>query len=212
MKLKKFEFNLFGENTYIIWSEEGGEAAVVDPGMVNDEEMEQVSRFLEEKGLTLKYVLLTHAHIDHTFGVEALREKYGVPVLAHKGDVPLAQMLGQQAKMFRLPIDMGAMEIDKFVDAQSMLNLGNERIEVIETPGHSPGGVCYYVPASGFVLTGDTLFAGSIGRTDLPGGSMYQLVDSIRRRLMLLPAATVVYAGHGPSTTIGREASENPYL
>ena len=104
------------------------------------------------------------------------------------------------------------MEIDRFVDRRSSLNLGHERIEVIETPGHSPGGVCYYIPESRMVLTGDTLFRGSIGRTDLPGGSMYQLVRSIRERLFLLPDDTKVYPGHGPATTIGEEKLHNPYV
>ena len=212
MNLQRFEFNLFGENTYIIWDAASGEAAVVDPGMANDEEVKMFEDFISSKKLRLKYVLLTHAHIDHVFGAELIREKYEVPVLANKGDVTLGQMCALQAKMFHLPIEVGEIEFDRFIDAGTMLNLGEERIEVIETPGHSPGGVCYYVPASGFLLTGDTLFRGSIGRTDLPGGSMYILVDSIRRKLMLLPRDTVVYPGHGPSTTIGEEASQNPYI
>lgn len=212
MELQRFEFNLFGENTYIIWNEGSHEAAIVDPGMADAEETALIEDFISGHALTLKYILLTHAHLDHTFGIDHLREFYGAPVLGHKDDAPLAQMRDDQARRFHLPVKLGPMEIDRFVDRRSSLNLGHERIEVIETPGHSPGGVCYYIPESRMVLTGDTLFRGSIGRTDLPGGSMYQLVRSIRERLFLLPDDTKVYPGHGPATTIGEEKLHNPYV
>ncbi len=211
MELQRFEFNLFGENTYILWNA-SAEAAIVDPGMADAEETSLIEAFISDHALTLKYILLTHAHLDHTFGIDHLRERYGTPVLGHKDDAPLAQMRDDQARRFHLPVKPGPMEIDRFVDRRSSLNLGHERIEVIETPGHSPGGVCYYIPESRMVLTGDTLFRGSIGRTDLPGGSMYQLVRSIRERLFLLPDDTRVYPGHGPATTIGEEKLHNPYV
>lgn len=212
MQIKRFEFNFFGENTYLIWDETSGEAAVVDPGMVNDEENATVEQFIAERKLKMKYVLLTHAHIDHTFGIDWIVERYGIPVLAHKADVPLGQMRGQQAQMFHLPLSLGPVEIDRFVSDNEVLHLGKEDVKVIATPGHSPGGVCYYVPESNFVLTGDTLFQSSIGRTDLPGGNQRTLILSIRDRLMTLPSNTVVYPGHGPATTIGIEEEHNPYI
>lgn len=212
MEIKRFEFNFFGENTYIIWDAASHEAAIVDPGMVNPEETNLIDDFIATHRLSVRYILLTHAHVDHTFGIDILKEKYHVPVLAHKADLPLGQMRGQQAEMFHLPMKLGPVEIDRFISASTTLNLGNERIEVIETPGHSPGGVCYYVPESSFILTGDTLFQGSIGRTDLPGGNHNTLLRSISTGLFNLPDNTVVYPGHGPATTIGKEKRTNPFF
>jgi glyoxylase-like metal-dependent hydrolase (beta-lactamase superfamily II) len=114
--------------------------------------------------------------------------------------------------MFHLPLELGPVDIDSFLDDGSTLRLGKEEIKVIHTPGHSMGGICFYVPASGFVLTGDTLFRGSIGRTDLPGGNQRQLILAIRSKLLTLPRETRVYPGHGPSSTIGEEAHSNPFL
>lgn len=212
MEIKRFEFNFFGENTYVIWDATSHEAAIVDPGMVNAEETNLIEDFIATHRLSVRYILLTHAHVDHTFGIDILKEKYHAPVLAHKADLPLGQMRGQQAEMFHLPMKLGPVEIDRFISASTTLNLGNERIEVIETPGHSPGGVCYYVPESSFILTGDTLFQGSIGRTDLPGGNHNTLLRSISTGLFNLPDNTVVYPGHGPATTIGKEKRTNPFF
>lgn len=212
MEIKRFEFNFFGENTYVIWDASSQEAAIVDPGMVNPEETDLIEDLIATHRLSVRYILLTHAHVDHTFGIDILKDKYHAPVLAHKADLPLGQMRGQQAEMFHLPMKLGPVEIDRFISASTTLNLGNERIEVIETPGHSPGGVCYYVPESSFILTGDTLFQGSIGRTDLPGGNHNTLLRSISIGLFNLPDNTVVYPGHGPATTIGKEKRTNPFF
>lgn len=212
MNIKRFEFNYFGENTYIIWDADSKEAAIVDPGMINPDEVDEVEDFLSAGGLKLRYILLTHIHLDHTFGIDALKEKYDVEVLANKGDVALGQSRNQQARMFHLPIELGPVDIDRFLNDGATLPLGKEMITVIHTPGHSMGGICFYVPESGFVLTGDTLFRGSIGRTDLPGGNHRQLILSIRSKLLTLPSDTKVYPGHGPSTTIAEEAGSNPFL
>lgn len=212
MEIKRFEFNFFGENTYVIWDASSQEAAIVDPGMVNPEETDLIEDLIATHRLSVRYILLTHAHVDHTFGIDILKDKYHAPVLAHKADLPLGQMRGQQAEMFHLPMKLGPVEIDRFISASTHLQLGNERIEVIETPGHSPGGVCYYVPESSFILTGDTLFQGSIGRTDLPGGNHNTLLRSISTGLFNLPDNTVVYPGHGPATTIGKEKRTNPFF
>lgn len=212
MNIKRFEFNYFGENTYIIWDADSKEAAIVDPGMINPDEVDEVEDFLSAGGLKLRYILLTHIHLDHTFGIDALKEKYDVEVLANKGDVALGQSRNQQARMFHLPIELGPVDIDRFLKDGATLSLGKEMITVIHTPGHSMGGICFFVPESGFVLTGDTLFRGSIGRTDLPGGNHRQLILSIRSKLLTLPSDTKVYPGHGPSTTIAEEAGSNPFL
>lgn len=212
MEIKRFEFNYFGENTYVIWDKASKEAAIVDPGMVNPDEVSKVENYVSVNSLDLKYILLTHIHIDHTFGIDALKSRYGIKVYAHKADEPLGQTRSEQAQRFHLPVELGPVNVDSYIADGDMLKLGDEYIKVIHTPGHSQGGVCYYVPDSRFILTGDTLFKRSIGRTDLPGGNQRQLILSIRTKLLELPPATVVYPGHGPSTTIGEEEQFNPFL
>ena len=212
MEIKRFEFNYFGENTYVIWDKTSKEAAIVDPGMVNPDEVSEIESYISGNSLDLKYILLTHIHIDHTFGIDALKSHYGVKVYAHKADEPLGQTRSEQAQRFHLPVGLGPVNVDRYIADGDMLKLGKEDIKVIHTPGHSQGGVCYYVPDSRFILTGDTLFNRSIGRTDLPGGNQRQLILSIRTKLLELPTATVVYPGHGPSTTIGEEEQFNPFL
>lgn len=212
MEIKQFEFNFFSENTYVIWDNASKKAAIVDPGMMNDEECARLDAFIAAKSLMPQFILLTHMHVDHTLGIEHLQEKYSLQVFAHKGDAPLGQARQQQAQMFHLPMRPRPLGIDRCVTDGETLLLGRKEIKVIATPGHSPGGVCYYVPESGFVLTGDTLFQGSIGRTDLPGGNHRQLISSIKAQLMNLPPETRVYPGHGPFTTIGREEVSNAFL
>lgn len=213
MELKKFEVNPFGENTYILWDGSTGEAAIVDPGMSDTREQAEVEHFIDTNNLKVKYVLLTHVHIDHTFGIASLKETHpGLPVLANKADAPLGLTRQQQADMFHLKMKLEPLTPDTFIDENTNLHLGDEKIEVIATPGHSLGGLCYYVPQSRFILTGDTLFRGSVGRTDFVGGNQRQLIQSIRTKLLTLPPDTVVYPGHGPATTIAREASSNPFL
>jgi len=212
MEIAKFEFNYFGENTYVMWNIQTKQAAIVDPGMMNTYEINQLNDFIKSHELKPIYILLTHVHVDHTLGIEFLKETYGLPVLAHKSDAPLGMMRPQQATMFHLPVTPGILEIDRFITDGETICLGDECIHVITTPGHSPGSVCYLVSDSGFVLTGDTLFQGSVGRTDLPGGNHNQLLSSIRNQLMKLPPSTIVYPGHGPSTTIAQEAASNPFI
>lgn len=212
MELKRFEVNPFGENTYVLWDKPSKESAIVDPGMLDAREIDAVERFVDDNGLVLKYLLVTHVHIDHTFGVSAIKAMHDVPLLGHKADAPLGLTRQQQAEMFHLKLRLDQLILDRFIDESSQLRLGEERIEVIATPGHSLGGVCYYVPQSGFILTGDTLFRGSVGRTDFVGGSQRQLIQSIRTKLLTLPPDTRVYPGHGPASTIATEAAENPYI
>lgn len=212
MEVIKFEFNYFGENTYIIWDSASHAAAIIDPGMIKQSECDTVDAFIASNNLSLKQILLTHAHLDHTFGVERIKEKYQVEVYAHKLDMPLAAIRQQQATMFHLPIKLQPLEIDKFVADGDEFTLGSETINVIHTPGHTQGGVCYYLPQSQMLFTGDTLFCGSIGRTDLPGGNHQQLINAVTSKIITLPPNTIVYPGHGPSTTIEREATANPYI
>lgn len=213
MEIQRFEFNLFGENTYVIWDPASLEAAVVDPGMCDAEENAVFDRFIAEKKLSLKAVLLTHMHIDHTFGIDHVLDRYSpLTIYAHSADAPLGRTREGQARMFRLPYQLGPVVADRLLNDGEAVMLGSERIEAMHAPGHSPGSLLFYVPTSGFVLTGDVLFRGSIGRTDLAGGSHQELLHSIATKLYKLPENTVVYPGHGPATTVGYEMAHNPYL
>jgi glyoxylase-like metal-dependent hydrolase (beta-lactamase superfamily II) len=212
IKIKRFEFNYFGENTYVVWNENSCEAVVIDPGMMNARECAELVECVEMDRLQLKAIWLTHMHIDHTLGVDYLRERYGLDVYAHKADVGLGRMRQKQAEMFHLPIKVEPIEVDKYVKADTLLSVGADSACVLETPGHSGGGVCYYFPDLSVVFTGDTLFLGSIGRTDLPGGNHSQLIHSIHTQLATLPPNTIVYPGHGQATTIASEIASNPFF
>lgn len=212
MKVSRFVFNLFSENTFILWDENIKEAAIVDPGMDCEEEVAKVTDFLAENNLSLKMILLTHQHIDHVLGVGWLVEKYGCPIYAHEGDKVWGDKLALQVDMFSLPYDAKPYTMTHSVKDGDVLMLNNEAIEVRHTPGHSDGGVIYYLPDSGFALSGDTVFQMSVGRTDFPHGNHQKLLDSIATRVFTLPDDTVLHPGHGASTTVGEERATNPFL
>lgn len=213
MNIKSFEFNLFGELTYVVWDDETLEGAVIDPGMADESENKKLTAFIESKGIRLKYLLYTHLHIDHTFGHEYIKETYGLKSMANEADAPLGRTRKSQAEMFRLRMPSPQpLAIDVPLRDNQELTLGQEILKVIYVPGHSLGSVAYYCPTSHFVITGDALFQGSIGRTDLPGGNHAQIISSIQHRLLTLPPETEDYPGHGPSTTIEREMRYNPFI
>jgi len=212
MKVSRFIFNMFGVNTYIIWDPESSEAAVVDPGMIDADEAEAIDSFIETRRLKVTQLINTHCHLDHIFGNKIISEKYGLRIKAHPDDGFLAAGLPAQARRFGLRTSVDAQQIDVGLHDGDTIFLGKERIEVIAVPGHSPGSIALYCPESDFVITGDALFAGSIGRTDLAGGDHTTLIDSIRRRLLTLPDSTVILPGHGGESTIGREKQANPFI
>lgn len=212
INIKRFEFNPFGENTYVIWDPVSREAAVVDPGMTDTSEEKALDTFISSERLTVKATLLTHIHIDHTFGVDHMKNKYNAPLLANKADEFLGQRRMEQARMFHLPMDLSPVVIDRFIDEGEALRLGDHPVMALHAPGHSPGSLLYYIPDAGILLSGDVLFQGSIGRTDLPGGDYATLISSIHKKILELPYTTRVYPGHGPSTTIADEVRSNPYI
>ena len=212
MKIKQIQNNPFQENTYVVWDEVSKEAAIVDCGALFPQEEERIERFVAENDLNIKYLLNTHAHLDHCFGNAWAAERYNVKPMAHADDEALLAQIGMQAKMFGLPVEVKTVKLGGYLNDGDMLMLGENRIEVIHTPGHSRGGVCFYIPSVRWLVSGDSLFAGSIGRTDLEGGSYATLIKSIQERLMTLPEETIVYPGHGPYTTIGDEKKMNPFL
>jgi hydroxyacylglutathione hydrolase len=195
----------FMENSYLLIDEPSGECAVIDPG----EEAGLVERQLAAAGVQAVAIWLTHAHIDHVLGVPDLKRVTGAPVYLHPADRLLYDHLVEQAAAFGMRADP-LPPPDRALEPGATLTVGRLAFQVRHTPGHSPGGVSFVGP--GVVFTGDVLFQDSIGRTDLPGGDMDALIRGIERELLTLPDDTIVYSGHGPETTIGRERRHNPFL
>ena len=212
MKIARFIFNPFSENTYVLCDDAQKEAAIVDPGMESEADVARVADFLKENGLSLKMVLLTHQHVDHVLGTGWLVERYNCKVVGHEADAVWGEKLGMQARMFNMACEIKPFKLtDKVVDGDTLM-LGSEKIVVLHTPGHSRGGVVYYLPESGCALVGDTIFERSIGRTDLGGGDYDTLIDSIRKKVLTLPDETMLHPGHGSSTVVEEERKYNPFL
>ena len=204
--------NPFGENMYILWDEASRDAVVVDPGMMREAEREMVTKFIEGQDLNVIHILLTHMHIDHITSARWLADKTGADVCACALDAQLGRELPDQVAQFHLKIESEPLVIDRMLSDGDVLPLGEESIQVLHVPGHSPGGLAFYLPQSGLLISGDTIFNGSVGRTDLWGGDMAQLINSIREKILPLPDETVIASGHGPTTTIADEKRCNPFL
>jgi hydroxyacylglutathione hydrolase len=207
MILEMLTVGPFQENCYIIGDEESGVGAIVDPG----DEAARIAIAVEETGLEIGSIILTHAHVDHVGAVVALVDEYSCPVLMHAEAEPMLKELPTQAIMMGMRFGR-VPTVDRYVEDDEVLEVGDLGLRSLYTPGHAPGHLAFYVEDEGLVLSGDALFAGSIGRVDLPGGSMEVLMRSIEERLLTLPDETVVYSGHGPRTTIGNERTSNPFL
>lgn len=212
MKIAIFQFSLFGINTYLVYDDKSKECVAIDPGMWRKEEEKAIIDFIEKNSLKLTHVINTHLHLDHAAGNNFLKLKYDVPILAHKGDESLGKLLQEQARMFGLNIKFEGTVVTQYIKEGDSIKIGNESLKVIEVPGHSKGSIALYDEKDNFVIVGDALFEGSIGRTDLPGGNGTELIMSIKEKLLTLPDDTTVYAGHGNPTTIGQEKKNNPFL
>jgi glyoxylase-like metal-dependent hydrolase (beta-lactamase superfamily II) len=201
----------FQKNAYLVGCETTRDAVVIDPG----DEVEQLVEAVRADALRVRYVLLTHAHLDHITGVARAKEVFDAPVVLHEADLPLYRAVVQQGLMFGLKVE-AQPPVDRFYTQGESIAFGGYEARVHHTPGHSPGGVCLQVGPAGTpgsdLFVGDTLFAGSIGRTDLPGGDYPTLIHSIRTVLFGLGDGARVYPGHGEPTTIGRERRTNPFL
>jgi hydroxyacylglutathione hydrolase len=195
-------------NCSILGDEKTGEAVVIDPG----DEVERVQEILARHHLKARYIVATHAHIDHVGGIEKLKGATGAAVLMHEGDLPLYENLALQAAWLGvLPPD--AVDVDQFLRDGDALKWGTYKLQVMHTPGHSPGSLCLHLPGKhARIFSGDTLFQASIGRTDLWGGSYDQILRSIKTALLPFPDETPVFPGHGAATTIGEERESNPFL
>jgi len=194
-------------NCSVVGDEESREALVIDPG----DQIEEVLAIVRRHGLTVKQIIITHAHIDHVGGAMKLKRATGAPILMNQSDSALLKMLDQQAAWVGMA-PPGAVAVDAGLDHAATVRAGTLAATVMHTPGHTQGSVCLYFEPEKKLLAGDTLFAGSIGRTDLPGGSMEDILASLHHRVMALPDETLVVPGHGPLTTIGRERETNPFL
>jgi glyoxylase-like metal-dependent hydrolase (beta-lactamase superfamily II) len=198
---------LLGCNCTVLGDEVSREAIVVDPGY----DVPKILAVLAKHQLTVKQIVVTHAHIDHIASAVTLKELTGAPILYSKADIPQLAIMGIQAGWFNLPVPT-VLPPDHSPSDGEVVRVRGVEATVLYTPGHTEGSVCLYLPAEGLLLAGDTLFAGGVGRTDFPGGNEGKLMASLRERVMTLPDATVVVPGHGAETTIGVERVENPFL
>lgn len=210
LQVVPFTFNPFQENTYVLVNEQK-ECWIIDPGMYGAEEEKRLEARIEAEGWKPQQILNTHTHIDHVLGVPFLRERYGLPFAFHELELPVVANAKGSAMMFgfdwkELP------QADFFLDVDKPLLLGQDTLELRLAPGHSPGSVVFYSPEGKWLIGGDVLFQGSVGRTDLPGGDTATLMESIARQVYTLPDDTRVYSGHGPATTIGHEKRTNPFI
>lgn len=212
ISIKTIECNPLQENTYIL-HDETADAVVIDCGAMYDDERAAIVSYLRDNNLTLRHVLCTHGHLDHCFGNDTLHSEFGVLPEVHADDEYLASNLAQQAlDFFGIAYDHPTPPIGRLLANGDSITFGSHTLQVLHTPGHTPGGVVFYCKEEGVVFSGDTLFRMSVGRTDFPRGSWADLMKSLTQVLAALPPATVVYPGHGPKTTIADEKQFNPYM
>ncbi len=210
LQLHSAVFNAFSENTYIIFNEHK-QCWIIDPGMYEPAEIRSVTDFIAQEGLKPQGIINTHAHIDHIFGVQAMIDTYKIPFALHPLESPVLAGAKGSAMMFGFTFADSPKPTQTIKEGEP-LQLGDDTLEVRLAPGHSPGSVIFYYSAGSWAIAGDVLFAGSIGRSDLPGGNAATLLDSIRTQLYTLPDDTIVYPGHGPETTVGEEKRSNPFV
>ena len=203
--------NPFEENVLILVDEDTKDAIVIDPGMLYPEELQKFDEVIREEGLHLTQIVNTHQHLDHIFGANAVKDKYGIPLAASPSNDTFGQSVATHAARFGIKAGAKPVVRDIALADGDTITVGKSTLHVLAVPGHTPGGLAFYCPEQKFIITGDSLFRGSVGRTDL-GGDQATLVSSIRSKLLTLPDDTTVIPGHGPTTTIGAEKRHNPYI
>ncbi len=208
LKIKSFTFNPFQENTYVL-SDDSNQCVIVDPGCYTQEEKAELADYIESNHLKPVKILLTHAHIDHVLGINFLTGKYNLPVVMNAIETELLKSAAVYGQMWGIQVEPSP-DPAEFLKDGDRFKFGDTEFDVLFTPGHSPGSLSYYHQPTKQLLSGDVLFNGSIGRTDLPGGNFDTLEKSIRTKLYTLEDDVIVYSGHGPNTTIGREKKTNP--
>lgn len=211
MKIQRFQCNMLRENCYVV-SDESHECVIIDCGAYYEEERQAINDYIAHQQLKPHRLLSTHGHIDHNWGNAMLYRTYGLHPEIHTNDGQLLNNIALQAKeMFQIDVQEKFPTIGRFFEENERIVFGTHTLQVIETPGHTQGGVCFYCEAEQVLFSGDTLFKGSIGRTDLDGGSMFQMIQSLRL-LAQLPDTVKVFPGHGEATTMGLEVAGNPYM
>ncbi len=210
IKIQSFTFSPFQENTYLL-SDDKGSAVVIDPGMYFTAEKERFEQEVLRAGFTIENIINTHCHIDHIFSVQWVHKKYNVDIAIHADEKYLLENGNDMAAKYGLTFEKYTGNISYFKEGDT-IKIGEEEMVVIEAPGHSPGGVCFYNETQKVLIAGDVLFRESIGRTDLPGGNHEQLINNIKTKIYTLPDDVTVYSGHGATTTIGYEKRNNPFV
>ncbi|MBD3903070.1 MBL fold metallo-hydrolase [Chryseobacterium sp. Ch-15] len=209
-QIQAFVFNFASENTYVLFNENKN-AWIIDPGNMNEQETKAIENFIKENELEIKKIILTHAHIDHVLGLQWAFDTYKIPVTMHQEDQEVLDML--QASGARFGFKVPAVKVDtEYINESDELDFDGEKFKIYHVPGHSPGSVVYHNETQKFMISGDVLFEGSIGRTDLYKGNYDQLIDGIKTKLFVLDDETQVFSGHGNPTTIGFEKQYNPFL
>jgi glyoxylase-like metal-dependent hydrolase (beta-lactamase superfamily II) len=210
IEIKTFVFNPFQENTYVL-SDETKECVIIDCGCYEDQERKQLHDYIKENGLKPVALLNTHSHVDHILGNQWVKDTFNIPLKASMKDEALLATAVSHGKMYGMILNEPPV-IDEDIDESKTVKFGSSELKIFDVPGHSPGCIAFYNDEQKFVFSGDVLFCGSIGRTDLPGGDYDQIMKSIMDKLTTLDDDYKVYAGHGPSTTIGIERKSNPFL
>jgi len=210
MHLHHFTFNPFLENTYLLW-DDAGEAAIIDPGMYDEDEEQSVVDFLEKQNLQLRHNLNTHEHLDHVFGNDFIHQRFGLKPVIHPAAKPVLEAVPQYAQMFGVEARPSPEPVLGLNDG-STYAVGQLKLDVAHTPGHAPGHVVLFHRPTKTLIGGDMLFAGSIGRVDLPGADPAAMERSLKEVILSFPDETAVYPGHGPSTSLGHERQTNPFL
>lgn len=209
--IKRFQFNHIQVNTYVVY-DGTKQCAVIDPGMETPAEREEILGFIEENGLIPKYILLTHSHIDHIAGLEALCGKYNMPASLHPDAVGILHQAGAYASVMGFDMDNLDNLPMRFIEDRDVLRFGETEIEALAVPGHAAGSMAYCMHDERVVFTGDAIFCQSIGRTDLPSGDYDQLICNLKTKILTLPNDYLLLPGHGPETTVGDEKKNNPFL
>ncbi len=210
IRIKKFTFNPFQENSYVLINDKN-ECIVVDPGCFNANEENELSNYIEVEGLTPIYLINTHFHFDHVLGNSFVAEKYNIPVTAFNSEIDMPAMAERSAELYGIPYK-SSPKPTHFLAEGDTIDFGSSQLKVLFVPGHSPDHIVLVCEAEDFMIGGDVLFKGSIGRTDLPGGNHHDLIDNIESKIFTLKESIKVFSGHGPETTIGVEKNTNPFF
>jgi len=211
MKLKSFTFNQFYENTFIV-SDSTNDCIIIDPGCYSNDEKNILKKYIEDNNLNPVKLINTHCHIDHILGNKFVAKKWGLNLETHQNDIELLENSAEIARLYGFIDYEKSPSTTQFLNEGDIVEFGNSKLKILYTPGHAPGHISLYSKEEKFIISGDVLFKGSIGRTDLLGGDFNVLIESIKTKILCLNDDTVIYCGHGPATTVGYERVNNPFL